>query len=468
MSETSEIIEVSQLVEQTVLSVPESDLTEQVVDPWSAKASQNGFDYMKLIRHFGTKPITPELIKRIECATKMRAHRFLRRGIFFSQQDLEEFLSHYEQGKPVFLYTGRGPSSESMHLGHMVPFEFTKYLQEAFGCILVVQMSDDEKFFFKGGQPLDHFTRLARENAKDIISVGFDPTRTYIFSNRNELKRGNGGLVDNVINMMHDTSVNGVRGAFGLNSHKIVSDQETGELKVSATPCSVGQMAWPVYQSVPAFSSSFDFIFRGEDALCFVPMAIDQAPYFRLCRDFAGHVGLPKPAEIHSEFLVGLGGIASKMSSTEGIPPIFLTDTEEEVKSKIQRCFSGGRDTKKLHLEQGADLHIDVPYQWLLVFLESDEELANIAQNYGPPKNGNVRMMTSTVKEIMFDVVMRYLREHQRKRNELTEETIDHFFNPHRDFDLRRPVREDFVPKTDEEYQKEGCNFDRYFGVYTS
>jgi tryptophanyl-tRNA synthetase len=37
-------------------------------------------------------------------------------------------LDRYEKGKPFFLYTGRGPSSGSMHLGHMIPFMFTKYV----------------------------------------------------------------------------------------------------------------------------------------------------------------------------------------------------------------------------------------------------------------------------------------------------------------------------------------------------
>jgi len=37
-------------------------------------------------------------------------------------------LDRYEQGKPFFLYTGRGPSSDSMHLGHLIPFMFTKFV----------------------------------------------------------------------------------------------------------------------------------------------------------------------------------------------------------------------------------------------------------------------------------------------------------------------------------------------------
>ena len=41
--------------------------------------------------------------------------------------EFNTILDRYEQGKPFFLYTGRGPSSDSMHLGHLIPFMFTKF-----------------------------------------------------------------------------------------------------------------------------------------------------------------------------------------------------------------------------------------------------------------------------------------------------------------------------------------------------
>ena len=44
----------------------------------------------------------------------------------FLSSDLPEVLDAYEAKKPFFLYTGRGPSSEAMHLGHLIPFMFTK------------------------------------------------------------------------------------------------------------------------------------------------------------------------------------------------------------------------------------------------------------------------------------------------------------------------------------------------------
>jgi tryptophanyl-tRNA synthetase len=70
-----------------------------------------------------------------------------------------------------------------MHLGHMVPFIFCKWLQDVFHVPLVIQLTDDEKFLFKSNLTVEKCREFARENAKDIIAVGFDPEKTFIFSN---------------------------------------------------------------------------------------------------------------------------------------------------------------------------------------------------------------------------------------------------------------------------------------------
>lgn len=84
-------------------------------------------DYNKLTERFGATPISKELLARFERVTGHKAHRFLRRGIVFTHRELNLILDRYEKGEPFYLYTGRGPSSDSMHVGHVVPFEFTKY-----------------------------------------------------------------------------------------------------------------------------------------------------------------------------------------------------------------------------------------------------------------------------------------------------------------------------------------------------
>eukprot|EP00116_Pleurobrachia_bachei_P008064 sb/3468326/ len=154
---------------------------DQIVTPWDVQATdEKGVDYEKLIKQFGSQKITTELLDRFEKVTGQQPHHFLRRGIVFSHRDFDQLLTLKEQGKPFYLYTGRGPSASSLHLGHCVPFMFTKWLQEVFDVPLVIQMTDDEKALWKD-LSLEDANKLAHENIKDIIAFGFNPEKTFIF-----------------------------------------------------------------------------------------------------------------------------------------------------------------------------------------------------------------------------------------------------------------------------------------------
>jgi len=83
---------------------------------------------MHIVDQFGSQRITDDLLDRIEKCTGKPLHPFLQRGVFFSHRELGLILDAYENKQPFYLYTGRGPSSESMHLGHLIPFMFTKYI----------------------------------------------------------------------------------------------------------------------------------------------------------------------------------------------------------------------------------------------------------------------------------------------------------------------------------------------------
>ena len=169
--------------------------------------ADEGIDYDKLIRDFGCSPITPELIARVEALTGVRAHRFLRRGLFFSHRDLEALLDAYEAGEPFYLYTGRGPSSEALHLGHLIPFQFTAWLQSAFRVPLVIQLTDDEKFLWKD-LSLEEAYRLGYENARDIIACGFDPALTFLFSDLDYI----GAMYRNVLRVQKAVTFNSASG----------------------------------------------------------------------------------------------------------------------------------------------------------------------------------------------------------------------------------------------------------------
>lgn len=57
-----------------------------------------------------------------------------------------------------------------------------RWLQEALNVPLVIQLTDDEKMLWKD-LTVEQSMQLARENAKDIIAIGFDVNKTFIFSN---------------------------------------------------------------------------------------------------------------------------------------------------------------------------------------------------------------------------------------------------------------------------------------------
>lgn len=407
--------EAVETVTQAVENVEMQEDDEMVVTAWEVHGK---IDYSKLVNQFGSKLLTQELLERLQKNSKIPLHRFLRRDIFFSHRDLSAFLDCVEAKIPVYLYTGRGPSSSSMHLGHLIPFLFTKWMQEALDCPLVIQMTDDEKFLFKGeyneatGDNLDYYASLTMENARDIIACGFDYNKTFIFSDLDYV----GTMYPNIVRIWKGVTTNTCNGIFGFDGSS-----------------NIGKVAFPGVQAAPSFASSFPVVLnasRESDMACLIPCAIDQDPYFRMTRDVAHKLVLSKshklggkPALIHSKFFPPLQGATGKMSSSDTNSAIFLTDTPQEIERKIkEHAFSGGRDTKALQEELGADLEVDVAYQWLRFFLEDDEELEKIGRDYS--SGSGQYWSTGEVKKKLIVVLQELVKEHQERRAKITDEEV--------------------------------------------
>ena len=111
--------------ENTTAAPNAEENNEMVVTPWEVKGK---VDYERLIREFGTQPITPQLLERLEKHTD-KLHLQLDRRIFFSHRDLDTVLDLYDQGVRFVLYTGRGPSGP-VHIGHLVPWIFTLHINK--------------------------------------------------------------------------------------------------------------------------------------------------------------------------------------------------------------------------------------------------------------------------------------------------------------------------------------------------
>lgn len=359
------------------------------VTPWEVTGK---VDYDKLIEQFGTQKINDELRGEIKKISNKPPHVMLRRGIFFSHRDLNLVLKDYKDGKGFFLYTGRAPSL-GMHIGHLIPFLFTKWLQDAFDVNVYIEITDDEKFMRNQDYSLEQTREWSIQNILDIIAVGFDPDKTFIFQDTEYIKN----MYPLSIKIAKKLNFSEVKATFGFDNTS-----------------NIGIMFYPALQIAPTMF---------EKKRCLIPAGIDQDPYWRLQRDIAESLGFFKAAQIHSKFLPPLSGPEGKMSSSIPESAIYLSDDPKTVERKIMKyAFSGGQATVELHRKLGANIDVDVPYQWLYYFFEEDDDLiSKIGYEYSKGI-----MLTGEVKKILTERINNFLSDHRKKR-EAAIDVIDKF-----------------------------------------
>ncbi|CAI7778302.1 unnamed protein product [Closterium sp. NIES-53] len=440
---------------------------EQVVTPWEV-SSGGGIDYNKLIEQFGCQRLEPPLVSRMEKLTGVRAHPFLRRGIFFAHRDFDKILDAVEKGERFYLYTGRGPSSEALHLGHLIPFMFTKVplvvrlanaekhlwksasveewsdLPQLLFIFLTLSIrSDDEKYLWKSMSVEEegltllvvshslNTPRWLQEAFKVPLVIQLTDDEKYLWKSMSveEARRLARENAKDIIACGFDVSrtfifadFDYVGGDFYQNIVKIARCAR-GIFGFNGEDC-IGKVGFPPVQAAPACPSSFPHLFgRKNEVRCLIPHAIDQDPYFRMTRDCAPRLGFHKPALIESRFFPALQGESGKMSASDPNSAVFVTDSPKEIKNKINRyAFSGGGATIEEHRAKGANLEVDVPVKYLSFFLDDDSELEHIKTEYGAG-----RMLTGEVKGRLVEVLTGMVERHQKARALVTDEMVDAF-----------------------------------------
>lgn len=367
----------------------------------SPYAVEDEIDYEKLLEQFGADPLTDEQIVRFPDSP------MLRRRTFYAGRDVDAYLEATRSGSPHAIVTGRGPSGP-MHLGHVLPFYLAKRFQQETGATVYIPLSDDEKFLAKE-QSFDAIGRHTRDNLRDVLAVGFEPDKTRI-------------LVDTAdADVIYPIAV---RLAAQLTPATV--DAAYGEQRT------VGLQFYPAVQATHLLLPQ---LVDGRQPTL-VPIAVDQDPHVRVCRDIAATNSLPvdKPGALLGRFLPSLEG-PGKMSSSDDAPSIELTTDPELVAEVIRtHAYTGGRATLEEHRETGGDPTVDVPFQYLRFFFESDDaELERIAADY---RSGD--LLSGELKAITIDRITEFLEEHQRRRSEL--ESLDEALEPYRLTDGERRV----------------------------
>jgi tryptophanyl-tRNA synthetase len=364
-----------------------------VVTPWEVKGQ---IDYDRLITQFGTQRLTADLLERIRKSAG-ELHPMLRRKVFYSHRDLGGILDIHEKGGKFALYTGRGPSS-GIHIGHMLPWFFTKWIQEKFKATLYFQITDDEKFLFKDFDNLAEATKVGYDNILDIIAMGFDPKLTRIFLDTEYIRH----LYPIAVEVAKRITFSTTQAVFGFTNSN-----------------NIGEIFYTSLQAAPAFLPSVEAK-RGVPVL--IPCGIDQDPHFRIARDVAPKLGHPKPALIHNKLLPSLLGPGGKMSASIPESSIFTTDTESQAHKKIVNAFTGGRATVEEQRRLGANPYIcSIFAQYNYIFEPDDGHLAEVERTC---KSGE--RLCGDCKEELWGKVRPWLKAHHAAR-EKAKDRIEQF-----------------------------------------
>ncbi len=361
---------------------------EPQITPWEAEAF---VDYERLIRIFGAKPLTDNEIELLRKITR-ELHPMIRRRIFYSHRDLDKWIETYISGKLCALYTGRGPSGNT-HLGHILPWIFTKWLQDKLGIDLFFQMTDDEKFWHSEDKSFEEVNTYAYENILDLAALGLDPRKTHVIIDSEDIAF----LYPIAIRIAKKITFSMQRSTFGFTEST-----------------NIGMIFYPTLQIAVAYLPTEIY---GEPTEVLIPAGIDQDPYWRIARDLAPSLGYPKPAQIHCKLLPGLD-IGGKMSASKPETAIYTTDPPEIAKQKVMRGYTGGQPTAELQRKLGGNPDMCPIYKMYEMIFEEDDK--KLIERYHACKTG--KLLCGECKAELAERVAEFLKHHQQRR----EKAKDH------------------------------------------
>lgn len=250
-----------------------------------------------------------------------------------------------------YLYTGRGPSQGTLHIGHLPGLELIKGLNSQFESKIFFMIADDEKIL-KNNIGLDVMKSNVSNTIEQLKSIGFNNLNTTFHVNSTDISPREYALM---IKLMSLVTLEQLTKIFGKKDN-------------------IGEYFYVFYQMVPCFLSP--------DSQCIVVCGVDQDPFFRLARNLAKRLGYKPPIVLYTRNVPGLDGSEKMSTSSPETNPIFLSDTDEMIKNKIFGIRKVGAGTLDELFEKGADLNDDTMIELARLFEPNKQLLKLIERGY--------------------------------------------------------------------------------------
>ncbi|MBI3577332.1 tryptophan--tRNA ligase [Candidatus Gottesmanbacteria bacterium] len=322
--------------------------------------------------------------------------RGLRRGFVFAHLGMEAIIECIAHKKAFTVVSGLNPSSP-LHLGHKALFDVLIDLQ-TLGADIQIPLTNDETYIDGKVESIQASRTTAYESIiPDLTTFGFDPERTklYVITETPIIYRF-------AMSISRLVTYDMVKAVFGKESLVNV-----GQIFYRG----VVQLAEILLPQLPEFGGPKQTV---------IPVGIDQHPYVLLARDIAKKLGMIPPSELVVKFQPSLLDPLQKMSGSKPNTAIYLCDSEDEIRKKISRAYTGSVTSLADHQKFGAIPEICPVFQILLNHHPHDTFVEKLRQEYT-----SGQMTTSELKTITADFIVDVVQKHQEKRTMVAKRDID-------------------------------------------
>jgi tryptophanyl-tRNA synthetase len=311
-------------------------------------------------------------------------NRFFRRKIVFGHRDFDGILKAIREERPWAVMSGIKPSGH-FHLGTLTTASEIVTLQKmggkAFYAIADIESRMDN------GLSYEESLKYAIDNLADILTLGLDPKRAYIWLQSKEfIVRDMPFEAGRHVTMNMMKAIYGER-PFGLYNAALVQ---------------VGDILLPQLK---------------EDVMpTVVPVGIDQDPHLRLVRDLSRFFvsnGKPifKPAATYHKLMPGLDDIKQKMSKSRPNSYFNFDDDPKEIKKKLMNAFTGGRGNKEDQQKLGGIPENCMIYKIMEWHFEPDDKA--LQDRYIRCRGG---MLCGTCKKEVVEKILPFIKDHNERK----------------------------------------------------
>ncbi len=349
-----------------------------MVDPWGTQ-NINNEDEERLIKEFGLQPVDD-----ITWISVKDQNRYFRRRIIFAHRDFESILKAMEKNAPWAVMSGIKPSG-SFHLGTFTTaseiVEFQKMGGRPYYCIADIESWEDN------GIPYEEAYNIAVDNVADILAVGLDPKRAYVWRQSKEM-------------IVKDVPFKVARKITNAWLKDMYGEKEFG--LYMAALVQVGDILLPQIKDEPMPTV--------------VPVGLDQAPHLRLTRDLTElyYKGFFKPASTYHRLLPGLDG-SEKMSKRN--PNSYFTFDEEldSIKYKINKALTGGKGSAEEQKRLGGETEKCMIYRILMYGFEQDDKV--LTDLYQECRGGKI--LCGPCKKRAIETILAYIKNHRERKKDM-------------------------------------------------